>query len=98
MLGYRVLEADSGAAALDMLDDTTAGRHAVRLRHAGDERGRAGRPARASAGRDVPIVFASGHADTEAVEEALGGEAMILRKPFDMESLARALAGLSARR
>jgi CheY-like chemotaxis protein len=45
----------------------------------------------------LPIVFASGHADTEAVEQALGGQALILRKPFDMESLARALAGLSAR-
>ena len=43
---------------------------------------------------DVPIVFASGHADTEAVEQALGGEAVILRKPFNMETLARTVAGL----
>ena len=43
---------------------------------------------------DVPIVFASGHADTAAVETALGGQATILRKPFNMETLARTIAGL----
>jgi CheY-like chemotaxis protein len=43
---------------------------------------------------DVPIVFASGYADTAQVEAALGGEAIILRKPFNMETLAQTIAGL----
>jgi DNA-binding response OmpR family regulator len=40
----------------------------------------------------LPIVFASGYADTAQVETALGGEAVILRKPFDMDELAATVA------
>jgi len=46
---------------------------------------------------DLPIVFASGYADTAQVEAALGGEAVILRKPFNMETLAQTIAGLLRR-
>jgi len=46
---------------------------------------------------DAPIVFASGYADTAQVEAALGGEAVILRKPFNMETLAQTIAGLLRR-
>jgi CheY-like chemotaxis protein len=42
----------------------------------------------------TPIVFASGYADTDQVEAALGGEATILRKPFTMDALARTVAAL----
>jgi CheY-like chemotaxis protein len=41
---------------------------------------------------DLPIIFASGYADTAAVESAVGADAVILRKPFNMEELARAVA------
>ena len=43
---------------------------------------------------DTPIVIASGYADTAQVEAALGGEAVILRKPFNMEALAQTVAAL----
>jgi CheY-like chemotaxis protein len=46
---------------------------------------------------ETPIVFASGYADTAQVEAALGGQAVILRKPFDMETLAQTIAGLLRR-
>jgi signal transduction histidine kinase/CheY-like chemotaxis protein len=36
---------------------------------------------------ELPIILASGHADTAAVERALGGSATVLRKPFDMQAL-----------
>jgi DNA-binding LytR/AlgR family response regulator len=35
----------------------------------------------------LPIVFASGYADTFAIEEAAGDEALILRKPFRVGEL-----------
>jgi CheY-like chemotaxis protein len=40
----------------------------------------------------LPIIFASGYADTAAVEAAVGADAVILHKPFNMEDLARAVA------
>jgi CheY-like chemotaxis protein len=45
---------------------------------------------------DLPIIFASGYADTAAVEAAVGPGAVILRKPFNMEELARAVAAAVA--
>ena len=91
LLGYRVLEADSGAMALDMLetvrpdlmlfDYAMPTMNGAELAHLARQRF-----------PDVPIVFASGYADTDQVEAALGGEATILRKPFDMDTLARAVA------
>jgi signal transduction histidine kinase len=93
LLGYRVLQADSGLAALAVLEHETPdlmlfdyampGMNGAEL--AGRVRAR---------WPEVPIVFASGHADTAAVERALGGQATILRKPFDMETLAQTIAGL----
>ena len=96
MLGYRVLDAGSGAAALRILETTRPDIMLFDYAMPGMSGAELARQARAR-WPDVPIVFASGHADTDAVEQALGGEAQILRKPFDMDSLARALAGLSKR-
>ncbi|MDB5427159.1 MAG: sensor histidine kinase [Phenylobacterium sp.] len=93
LLGYRALTADSGAAALAILererpdlmlfDYAMPGMNGAEL--AGIVRTR---------WPDAPIVFASGHADTAAVEAALGGQARILRKPFSVETLAETIAGL----
>ena len=93
LLGYRVLEADSGPAALALLEQETP--DLMLLDYA-----MPGMSGAELAGRvrarwpQVPIVFASGHADTAAVETALGGQATILRKPFDMETLAQTIADL----
>ena len=93
LLGYRVLQADSGAAALALLErevpDLMLFDYAM-PGMSGAELAQRARDLRPGA----PIVFASGHADTEAVEAAIGPEATILRKPFDMESLAVTVARL----
>jgi PAS domain S-box-containing protein len=39
----------------------------------------------------LPVVFATGYADSRAIEEAAGGAARILRKPFRLADLAEAL-------
>jgi CheY-like chemotaxis protein len=36
---------------------------------------------------DLPIVFASGHSDTAAIERAVGPLAVLLRKPFRVDDL-----------
>ncbi|HEY3949573.1 response regulator [Phenylobacterium sp.] len=93
LLGYRVLQAASGAMALDMLSaarpDLMLFDYAMPDMN-GAELARKAREMRPG----VPIVFASGYADTEALESAVGGEAVILRKPFDMETLARTISAL----
>jgi CheY-like chemotaxis protein len=40
----------------------------------------------------LPVVFASGYADTAAIQAAAGPEAAMLRKPFRMEELQAVLA------
>ncbi|NAZ37048.1 hybrid sensor histidine kinase/response regulator [Rubellimicrobium sp. CFH 75288] len=40
---------------------------------------------------DLPVVFATGYADSEAIEGAAGADALILRKPFGVSDLARML-------
>jgi CheY-like chemotaxis protein len=96
MLGYDVLDAESGEEALKVLEATRPDIMLLDYAMPGMSGAELARLARAR-WPDVPIIFASGYADTQAVEEALGGQALILRKPFDMATLARVLAGLSAR-
>jgi len=88
-LGYRVVEAGSGGAALDMLDKQSQidlllvdfampgmnGAEVAREVHAR-------RP-------DLPILFVTGYADTEAL--AAAGDDGILRKPFVQKELAAKL-------
>jgi CheY-like chemotaxis protein len=88
-LGYRVVEAGSGGAALDMLDGQAEidlllvdfampgmnGAEVAREVHAR-------RP-------DLPILFVTGYADTEALAAAAGDG--ILRKPFVERDLAAKL-------
>jgi CheY-like chemotaxis protein len=88
-LGYRVVEAGSGGAALDVLDRQSEidlllvdfampgmnGAEVAREVHAR-------RP-------DLPILFVTGYADTEALAE--GGDDGILRKPFAERDLAAKL-------
>jgi signal transduction histidine kinase/CheY-like chemotaxis protein len=96
LLGYRVLEADSGAAALATLK--SARPDAMVIDFAMPQMNGAEAADRARALRpDLPIIFASGHADTEAIKAAVGDQAPTLRKPFDMNELARTLAAAIAR-
>jgi CheY-like chemotaxis protein len=36
---------------------------------------------------DLPIVFATGYADTAAIEQAAGPDAIVLHKPFRLDDL-----------
>ena len=93
LLGYRVLQADSGPAALALLEHETPDLMLFDYAMPGMSGAELAGRVRAR-WPDMPIVFASGHADTAAVETAVGGQATILRKPFDMETLAQTIAGL----
>ena len=90
-LGYEVFEADSGQAALALLQTLRPDVVLMDYLMPGMNGAQVAEQAR-KLWPDLPIVFASGHADTSAVEQAVGGEAKILRKPFDIDSLARAVA------
>ncbi|MBL8771024.1 MAG: response regulator [Phenylobacterium sp.] len=41
---------------------------------------------------DLPIIFASGYAESEALDAAMGRPTSLLRKPFDSQTLARRVA------
>ncbi|WP_334162192.1 response regulator [Phenylobacterium sp.] len=88
-LGYGVIEAGSGGAALDVLD-REPGVDLVLLDFAmpGMNGAEVAREARARR-PDVPILFVTGYADTAALEEA--GEDGILRKPYLERDLAAKL-------
>jgi len=93
LLGYLVQDADSGAAALRLLAGGAP--DAMLLDFAMPHMNGAQVADRARAlWPDLPILFASGHADTEAIKAAVGADATILRKPFDLEALARTLSGM----
>jgi CheY-like chemotaxis protein len=93
LLGYAVLDADGGPAALEVLrtrrPDAMLVDFAMPQMNGAQVADRARR-----LWPDLPIVFASGHADSAAIKAALGDDAPILRKPFEMEALARTLGAL----
>jgi signal transduction histidine kinase len=90
--GYKVLEADSGEAALSL-----AGEHpeiaVIDYAMPGMDGAQTAARLRRLLPR-LPIILASGHADTAAVERALGGSATVLRKPFDIAVLAETMTRL----
>jgi signal transduction histidine kinase len=89
-LGYRVLEAGSGGAALDLFDQSPD-IQAVVLDFAMPGMN-GGEVAREMAVRrpGLPILFATGYADMEAL--AATPEDRILHKPFDQNALAEKLS------
>lgn len=92
--GYRVREAENGAAALEMIeteqpeiaviDFAMPGMTGAELAQRIGERW-----------PELRILFASGFADTDAVAAATGGRAQILRKPFRVDELLHALDALA---
>ena len=84
-LGYRVLEAADGAAALRLMDDGDAARHAGhRCGAAERHEWAAGRRGAARAAARHPLLFITGYAGTEFPP---GSE--VIDKPFDLDTLAR---------
>jgi|HubBroStandDraft_1064217.scaffolds.fasta_scaffold26606_3 signal transduction histidine kinase/CheY-like chemotaxis protein len=87
--GFRVLNANGGEAGLALAD---AGPDIAVIDYAmpGMD-GAATAEALRSRLPNLPIILASGHSDTAAVERVLGGAATIMRKPFDTAALADAI-------
>jgi signal transduction histidine kinase len=88
-LGYRVIEAGSGGAALDLLDhDEKIDVMLLDFAMPGMNGAEVAREVRARR-PEVPILFVTGYADTTALDDA--GEDGILRKPYVERELAAKL-------
>lgn len=96
-LGHRVAEADGGEQALallerapvDMLltDFAMPGMSGVALANLA----RAGDPS-------LQVIFMSGYADGDELRDAIGQQGLLLRKPFDIDAVERAIAQAQRRR
>ncbi len=97
--GFKVLDADSGEAALAL-----AGEHpqiaVIDYAMPGMDGAQTAEQLRRLMPQ-LPIILASGHPDTASIRRALGGEATVLRKPFDIallsETMTKMLAAAPAR-
>ncbi|HEX8535506.1 MAG TPA: response regulator [Allosphingosinicella sp.] len=90
-LGYRVEEAADGASALALLAERRPDAAIVDFAMPGMNGAEVARQARLLH-PDLPVLFASGYADTDALGDALGSEMPLLRKPFQLGELAAQLA------
>ncbi|HET9019081.1 MAG TPA: ATP-binding protein, partial [Acetobacteraceae bacterium] len=91
VLGYRVRAADSAAFGLAALAEEPADLLVVDFAMPGMNGAEMARIVRDRLPA-LPIVFASGYADTAAIEGAIGPEAKLLRKPFRLDELHAILA------
>ncbi|KAA2233422.1 PAS domain-containing protein [Salinarimonas soli] len=91
-LGYRAIEARDGPEGLAALDAGTPDLMMVDFAMPGMNGAEVARTARERR-PTLPIVFASGYADTAAIEAVAGPDAVILRKPFRVDELQAVIAG-----
>jgi CheY-like chemotaxis protein len=95
--GYNTVAAADGAAGLDILDRMRPDLLIVDYAMPGMTGAQLAAQARVKH-PSLAILFASGYAETTALENALDGKAPILRKPFRLDTLqatiARILSGL----
>ncbi|MGY3450327.1 PAS domain-containing protein [Bradyrhizobium sp. USDA 4353] len=89
-LGYLVLEAEDGHQGLAMIDHRVPDLLMVDFAMPGMSGAQVAKAARQRR-PDLPIVFASGYADTGAIERA-AVDAAVLRKPFRVDELQAVLA------
>jgi signal transduction histidine kinase len=95
-LDYAVVEAVDGPSALALLREGRPDLAIVDFAMPGMNGAEVAREARALH-PDLPVLFASGYADTEALQGALGSEMPLLRKPFQVSELAAMVAhGIAA--
>jgi CheY-like chemotaxis protein len=85
-LGYRVVEAEDGPSGLHELGRSMPDLMMVDFAMPGMNGAEVARAAREQR-PDLPIVFASGYADTAAIESVAGADAIVLRKPFLLNEL-----------
>ena len=89
-LGYAVLKAPDGPSGLELLQRSRPDLVLVDYSMPGMNGAEVARGVGARRA-DLPILFASGYADTAVVDAAVGSEAQVLRKPFVIGDLAAAL-------
>jgi CheY-like chemotaxis protein len=85
-LGYSVTEAADGPSGLKALEESRPDVVVVDFAMPGLNGAEVARKAR-DRWPDLPIVLASGYADTAAIEQAIGRDAKLLRKPFRIDEL-----------
>ena len=85
--GFKVLEANSGEEALAIAGDVSPQVAVIDYAMPGMDGAQTAERLRGMI-PGLPIILASGHADTAAVERVLGGAASVMRKPFDIAALA----------
>ena len=90
-LGYRVEQAESGEAGLRAIDRAVPEVVVIDFAMPGLNGADVAKAARAKQPA-LPIVFASGYADTHAIEGVVGPNTHILRKPFRVNELQAAVA------
>ena len=90
-MGYAVATAGDGPEALEALDDVSPDVVLLDFAMPGMDGAEVAKAVRARR-PDLPIVFASGHANTAAMNAAVGSAAPRLHKPFKMSELATVLA------
>jgi CheY-like chemotaxis protein len=95
MRGFKVLDADSGETALQLAGVEAPQIAVVDYAMPGMDGAQTAEQLRRLLPR-LPIILASGHADTAAVERVLGGSATVLRKPFDINALSDAVTRILA--
>jgi CheY-like chemotaxis protein len=97
-LGYRVDSAASGRAALHMMAEAQPDLLVLDFAMPHLDGAAVAKLARSN-GYLMPIVFASGYADSSALDAAMGTNISLLRKPFSIARLSAAVAAaLSAER
>lgn len=89
-LGYAVREANGGVAALEVLDKGPIDLLLVDFAMPGMNGAQVAREALARR-PDLGVLFASGYAETAALQEAVGATATVIRKPFDIDQLGEAV-------
>lgn len=89
--GYRVVAAEDGYAGLAALRRSEPDLMLLDFAMPGLNGAEVAREARALR-PELPIVFVSGYSTTAAIEQVMGAEAMMLRKPFSLEQLEKAVA------
>jgi PAS domain S-box-containing protein len=90
-LGYQVADAADGRAGLALLDQEEVDLVLVDYAMPGMTGAEMADELRARQ-PELPVLFASGYADTAAIEAALGPSAQVLRKPFHIDELEEAIA------
>ena len=94
-LGYRVLDAEDGPSGLAILEQTHPDLMPdlliVDFAMPGMNGAEVAQAVR-SRWPGLPIVFASGYAETAAIERAAGRDVVVLRKPFRVEQLQAVVA------